>query len=69
MQIRIKKDPRHPETHRVALVEVRGRVYACTYAEPWPSEADVREDWDTYGRRHPTKGFRPYDESERVYHA
>ena len=54
----------HPMSaaHKVVKVESRGRIYAVTYAEPWPTEADVRELW-----RIERKAFRPYNESTNRY--
>jgi len=41
---------------------VRGRVYAVTYAEPFPTVEDARELWRTERR-----AFRPYDETTGRY--
>jgi len=52
----------HSPTHQLAKVIVRGRVYAVTFAEPFPTAADVRQLWRTDRR-----AFRPYDESSGHY--
>ena len=54
----------HPTSaaHRIAKVQSRGRIYGVTYAEPFPTEAEVREVWRTERR-----AFRPYDESAGHY--
>ena len=54
----------HPTSaaHRVAKVESRGRIYAVTYAEPFPSVAEVKALWRTE-----RKAFRPYDETTGRY--
>jgi hypothetical protein len=54
----------HPTsaTHRIAKVQSRGRIYAMTYAEPFPTEDDVRHAW-----KDDRKAFRPYDESAGRY--
>ena len=48
----------HPTSdhHQLVLVEWKGQVYALTYAEPFPTEKEIRELW-----RHERKAFRPYD--------
>jgi hypothetical protein len=54
----------HPTStaHCIAKVVVGDRVYAVTYAEPFPSVDEVRELWRT------EQGvFRPYDESTGLY--
>lgn len=55
----------HPisSTHKVAkVITARQRVYAVTYAEPFPTEAEVRQLW-----REQRREFRPYDESTGRY--
>ena len=54
----------HPTStaHKIVKVISRGRVYAVTYAEPFPSEDEVRELWRTERR-----AFRPYDETTGRY--
>ena len=55
----------HPTSprHQVAKVTTqRGRVYAVTYAEPFPTIKEVEELWQT--RR---KAFEPYDETTGRY--
>ena len=61
MTIEIIRDPRHPTTHSVAKVIVRGRVYAVTCAG-LPTKERVREWW-----KKDRKSFLPYDESTGVY--
>ncbi|HEY9431777.1 MAG TPA: hypothetical protein VI260_09990 [Blastocatellia bacterium] len=55
--------------HIVVMVEIRGRIYAATYA-PGSDVSDkaVRDDLkrDGYGKRN-RKGFRPYDQSRGMY--
>lgn len=47
----------------VAVVESRGRVYACTWAKDSTlTEADVRRVW-----KEDRRAFRPYDETRGVY--
>ncbi len=54
----------HPTSadHRIATVQSRGRIYAVTYAEPFPTEEHVRALWRTE-----RTAFRPYDESTGRY--
>ncbi len=61
MEIEVRKDPRHPETHSVAKVIVAGRVWACSWAGT-PTEDQVRKAW-----REDRRAFMPYDESRGVY--
>ncbi|SRR6266851_2206255 len=49
-------------TYKLIKVISRGRVYAITAAEPFPSEEDVRELWRTERR-----AFRPYNETTGRY--
>ncbi len=54
----------HPTSaaHKVVKVQSRGRIYAVTYAEPWPTEEEVRDLWRTE-----RQAFRPYDETTGRY--
>lgn len=54
----------HPTSasHKLVKVIASGRVYAVTFAEPFPSEREVRELWRTERR-----AFRPYDETTGRY--
>ncbi|HEX5521133.1 MAG TPA: hypothetical protein VFX29_05525 [Longimicrobiaceae bacterium] len=66
-RIEILPDPRSPETHKLVKATTRGGyVYAVTWAEPWPTQAEAEEAWRTE-RRHPTRGFRPYNETTGAY--
>lgn len=49
-------------SHVIASVGSRGRIYAVTYAEPFPSEAEVRKLWVEE-----RTAFYPYDESAGRY--
>lgn len=62
IQVEIKRHPFHPETHRLVKVIHHGRVYATSWAEPFPTEAEVRQAWRSARRQ-----FRPYDESTGRY--
>lgn len=63
MEVEIKPDPRHPETHRLVIVTTKnGLVYATRWAQPWPDEARVREAWRTDRR-----DFAPYNSSEDTF--
>ena len=61
LQVSITPHPTSP-AHRVAKVQSRGRIYAVTYAEPWPTEEEVQQLW-----REERKAFRPYDETTGSY--
>ncbi len=61
LQVTIRQHPTSA-AHRIATVQSRGRLYAVTYAEPFPTEEDVREVWRTARR-----AFRPYDETTGRY--
>ena len=54
----------HPTSanHRIVKLQSRGRIYGVTYAEPFPTEDEVRALWRTE-----RKAFRPYDESTGRY--
>lgn len=55
IEVSIKPHPTS-DHHKLVLVEWKGHVYALTYAEPFPTEKEVRELW-----RQERKAFRPYD--------
>ena len=59
--IEIVNHPTSP-AYKVVKVVSRGRVYAVTYAEPFPTEAEARQLW-----REERKAFRPYDETTGRY--
>jgi hypothetical protein len=61
LQVSIINHPTSP-AHRVATAESRGRIYAVTYAEPFPSVEAVQQLWRTERR-----AFRPYDETTGRY--
>ena len=52
--IEIRQHPTSP-AHKIVKVITRGRVYAVTFAEPFPTEDEVRELW-----REERRAFRPY---------
>ena len=54
----------HPTSaaHRIAQAQSRGRIYAVTYAEPFPTEDEVREVGKTE-----RKAFQPFDETTGRY--
>lgn len=64
-RIEIKPDPLHPKTHKLVTIEHRGRVYGCRWAQPWPTEERVREQWelDRKQRARRNRTFLPYDQS------
>lgn len=45
----------------VGMVERRGRIYACTWAET-PTPGQVAQAW-----REDRRAFRPYDQSSGAY--
>jgi hypothetical protein len=61
IQIEIKNHPTS-SAHKLVKVVSRGRVYAVTFAEPFPMVEEARELWRT--DRH---AFRPYDETTGRY--
>jgi hypothetical protein len=61
IHVTIRQHPTSPK-HQVATVQSRGRIYAVTYAEPFPTEDAVRSLW-----RAERKAFRPYDETTGRY--
>jgi hypothetical protein len=54
----------HPTSaaHKIVKAVSRGRVYAVTYAEPFPTEEEARQLWTT-----DRKAFLPYDETTGRY--
>jgi hypothetical protein len=59
----VRPHPRNPETHRLAVVTTgKGYVYAASWAEPWPTVEEVREEW-----RDNRRTFEPYDEVNGVF--
>lgn len=58
-----------PSGHIVVMLEIRGRVYAATYApDSDTSDAIVIADLRQYGYGpRARKGFRPYDQTRGVY--
>ena len=54
----------HPTSsaHKIVKAISRGRVYAVTFAEPFPPEAEARQLW-----REERRAFRPFDESTGRY--
>ena len=55
----------HPTStnHKVyKVITAKGRVYGCTWAEPFPTVEEVIHMW-----RENRKAFHPYDESVEVY--
>ena len=60
-QIEILNHPTSP-AHKIVKAISRGRVYAVTFAEPFPTVEDARELWRTERR-----AFRPYDETTGRY--
>lgn len=55
--------------HTVVMLEIKGRVYAATYApDSDTSDAVVMADLRQYGYGpRARKGFRPYDQTRGVY--
>lgn len=68
-KVEIKPDPMHPTTHRLVMVEWRGRVYGVRWAKPWPTEARVLEVWerDRANRRRKDRTFLPYNQSTDTF--
>jgi len=54
----------HPlnAAHRIIKVVSRGRVYAATTAEPFPTIAEAYQIW-----KEERRSFQPYDESSGHY--
>jgi hypothetical protein len=57
VQIEILDHPTSP-AHKLVKAISRGRVYAVTYAEPFPTLEEARQLW-----REDRKAFQPYDET------
>jgi hypothetical protein len=55
--------------HIVVMLEIRGRIYAATYApDSDVSDVTIHTDLKRYGYGARTrKGFRPYDQSRGCY--
>jgi len=54
----------HPTSaaHKIVKAISRGRVYAVTFAEPFPTVEEARQLW-----HEERKAFRPYDETTGRY--
>jgi hypothetical protein len=54
----------HPTSanHKLVKAISRGRVYAVTFAEPFPTIEEARQLW-----REDRKAFQPYDETTGRY--
>jgi hypothetical protein len=61
LAIELRPHPTSP-CHQIATVEYDGRLYALTYAEPFPTEAEIVQLW--WDER---RAFRPYDETTGRY--
>jgi hypothetical protein len=61
VHIEISNHPTSP-AHTIVKAISRGRVYAVTFAEPFPTEAEARQLW-----REERRAFRPFDESTGRY--
>ena len=59
--IEIVQHPTSP-AHKLVKVISRGRVYAVTCAEPFPTVEEVQQWW-----QEERKAFRPYDETMGRY--
>ena len=60
-QIEIVDHPTSP-VHKLVKAISRGRVYAVTFAEPFPTVEEARQLW-----REERRAFRPYDEITGCY--
>lgn len=60
-RLTIQPHPQHPDTHSLILVEINGRIRACTWAG-CPTQSEALEAWRTDRR-----AFKPYDESTGSY--
>lgn len=47
IQVEIKNHPTSTDHKRVVVTTPRGYVFACSWAEPFPSEEIVRQAWAT----------------------
>jgi hypothetical protein len=61
LSITIVAHPTSP-AYKLVKVESRGRVYAVTFAEPFPTLEEARQLW-----RDDRKAFLPYDETTGRY--
>jgi hypothetical protein len=61
VQIEIITHPTSP-AHKIVKAISRGRVYAVTFAEPFPTIEEARQLW-----REERKAFQPYDETTGRY--
>lgn len=54
----------HPTSpaHKIVKAIARGRVYAVTFAEPFPTREEARQLW-----REERRAFRPFDETTGRY--
>jgi hypothetical protein len=60
-QITILNDS-HSPAHKLVKASTATRVYAVTFAEPFPSQAEAEALW-----RDDRRAFRPYNESTGRY--
>ena len=60
-QISILNDP-HSPVHKIVKAATATRVYAVTFAKPFPSQAEAEALW-----RDDKRTFRPYNESTSRY--
>ena len=60
-QIEIRNHPTS-SAHKVVKAIMRGRVYAVTFAEPFPTIEEAQQLW-----REERRAFRPYDETTGCY--
>ena len=60
-EIEVRIEDRGPR-HKLVKIYLNGRVYAATYAEPFPTVESARKDYSA-----DSKSFRPYDESSGTY--
>ena len=60
-QIEIKAHPTSTN-HKIVKAISRGRVYAVTFAEPFPTVEEAQQLW-----REERRAFRPYDETTGRY--
>jgi hypothetical protein len=61
VQIEIRNHPTSP-AHKIVKAVSRGRVYAVTSAEPFPTLEEAQQWW-----KDDRKAFRPYDETTGRY--
>jgi hypothetical protein len=60
-QIEIRNHPTSA-AHKIVKAISRGRVYAATFAEPFPTVEEAQQLW-----REERRAFRPYDETTGRY--